>query len=247
MVAEKLPETRRRILESAAELLAEGGADAVSTRAVSAAAGVQAPTLYRLFGDKQGLLEELAAYGFERYLAEKQALGSTDDPIEDLRRGWDGHVEFGLANPAFYTLMYGTIRPGRPAAAAAHAEKLLCSVLERIARAGRLRVPVDTAARMVHSASSGVTLSLISAPQGERDPELSPRTRETILGAITTAAPEAGDAANAGSGEDASVSATALRLDALLDADSSALSPAEFSLLREWLQRLAASGGEVGR
>ncbi|ASU83956.1 TetR/AcrR family transcriptional regulator [Nocardiopsis gilva YIM 90087] len=247
MVAEKLPETRRRILESAAELLAEGGADAVSTRAVSAAAGVQAPTLYRLFGDKQGLLDELAAYGFERYLAEKEALGTTDDPVADLRRGWDRHVEFGVANPAFYVLMYGTIRPGRPAAAAEHARDLLGSLLERIARAGRLSVPVDTAARMVHAASSGVTLSLISAPEGERDPDLSPRTRETIIGAISTAGPEARDVGDQDAGAAVSVGTTALTLDALLDEQPAALTPTETALLRDWLRRLAGYRAENDR
>src|SRR5690606_40448701 len=81
MSSEKTPDPRRRILEAAAGLLAEGGPEAASTRAVAAAAGVQAPTLYRLFGDKQGLLEALAAHGFERYLADKQELGATDDPV----------------------------------------------------------------------------------------------------------------------------------------------------------------------
>ncbi len=45
---------RDRILQAAARLLAEGGREAVSTRAVSSAAGVQAPTIYRQFGDMQG-------------------------------------------------------------------------------------------------------------------------------------------------------------------------------------------------
>jgi hypothetical protein len=34
-------------VQAAARLLAEGGREAVSTRAVAAAAGVQAPTIYR--------------------------------------------------------------------------------------------------------------------------------------------------------------------------------------------------------
>jgi AcrR family transcriptional regulator len=36
------------------------GRRAVTTRAVAAGAGVQAPTIYRLFGDKDGLLDALA-------------------------------------------------------------------------------------------------------------------------------------------------------------------------------------------
>ena len=60
--------TRARIVAAAAGLLTKGGREAVSTRAVSAAAGVQAPTIYRLFGDKQGLLEAVASHGFTTYL-----------------------------------------------------------------------------------------------------------------------------------------------------------------------------------
>ena len=61
-------ETRQRIVEAAARLLEEGGREAVSTRAVSAAAGVQAPTIYRIFGDKRGLLDAVASHGLAAYL-----------------------------------------------------------------------------------------------------------------------------------------------------------------------------------
>src|SRR4030088_26518 len=104
--------TRARIVAAAAGLLTRGGREAVSTRAVSAAAGVQAPTIYRLFGDKQGLLEAVAIHGFTTYLNDKTDLKPTDDPVEDLRTGWDLHVGFGLANPALYSLIYGEPRPG---------------------------------------------------------------------------------------------------------------------------------------
>jgi len=50
---------RHRIVEAAVELLEKGGPDAVSTRAVAAAAGMQPPAIYRLFGDKEGLLEAI--------------------------------------------------------------------------------------------------------------------------------------------------------------------------------------------
>jgi AcrR family transcriptional regulator len=42
------------------QLLATGGRNAVTTRAVSATAGVQPPTIYRQFGDMQGLLGVVA-------------------------------------------------------------------------------------------------------------------------------------------------------------------------------------------
>lgn len=219
--------TRERILQAAARLLADSGGAPVSTRAVCAAAGVGAPTLYHHFGDKDGLLDAVVAYGFDRYLAEKRSRRSTGDPVEDLRRGWDAHVEFGLAHPAFYALMYGAGR--RRPAAAEEAYKILLHMTEEVARAGRLRVPVKTAAAMIQAASTGVTLKLIS--RDEKDPELSSRTREAILAAVST-----------GETEDrpSSVSAMAIALtSALKGRTPNTLSEAETAMLREWLTRVA--------
>ncbi|HEX2134255.1 MAG TPA: TetR/AcrR family transcriptional regulator, partial [Actinophytocola sp.] len=142
-------------------LLDEGGRDAVSTRAVSAAAGVQAPAIYRVFGDKQGLLDAVASHGFETYLRSKTANPVTDDPVADLRRGWDLHVEFGLTNPALYALTYGDQRPGVEPPAARQASAILAGLIHRIAAAGRLRVPEAQAAHLAHAGGRGVTLTLI--------------------------------------------------------------------------------------
>jgi AcrR family transcriptional regulator len=215
--------TRERILEAALGLLAEGGSDAVSTRAVSAAAGVQAPTIYRLFGDKQGLLDELATHGVGAYMAEKVAREPTDDPVADLRAGWDLHVGFGLANPALYTLMYGTPRP-TPAAKAAF--DVLTDHIRRIGRAGRLRVGEERAAQLVHAAGRGTTLSLIGADVP--DPGLSELAREAVIGAITTDAP-----AVAAPGPVPAAVAMLAELPYI-----ERLTPGEQSVMAEWLERV---------
>ncbi|MBB5960115.1 AcrR family transcriptional regulator [Saccharothrix tamanrassetensis] len=230
MAEVKTGTTRARIIAAAAELLAEGGIDAVSTRAVATAAGVQAPALYRLFGDKQGLLDAVAAHGFERYLATKREAPAGADPVDDLRRGWDSHVEFGSTHPAFYVLMYGVPQPGRRRAAAREAHRILLGILERAAEAGRLRMPAEAAASIVHAAATGVTLSLIADPSGDGDPDLSAHTRELVLAAVTTG--ERSD-------QDASLSARALALDMTLNRQTHPLTPAEAALLRDWLRRLA--------
>lgn len=56
-------DAREKILEAAAGLLAEAPVADVSTRAVCEAAGVGAPMLYRLFGDKAGLLAAVVDRG----------------------------------------------------------------------------------------------------------------------------------------------------------------------------------------
>src|ERR687890_87485 len=96
-------DVRARIVAAAVGLIAAGGRDAATTRAVAAAAGVQPPTIYRQFGDMRGLLDEVASYGFSKYLRDKTMRERAEDPVDDLRLGWDLHVGYGLANPAFYT------------------------------------------------------------------------------------------------------------------------------------------------
>jgi len=208
-----------------------GGREAVSTRAVSAAAGVQAPTIYRLFGDKQGLLEAVAAHGFTAYLNDKTDMKPSDDPVEDLRTGWDLHVGFGLANPALYSLMYGDPRPGASAPAAVAAAEVLAGHIRRIAEAGRLRVSEERAAHLVHAAGCGTTLTLIALPENRRDPALSDTAREAVIAAITTDAP--------GAATPGPVSA-AIALRAVLP-QTAALTLHERALLQEWLDRIARS------
>ncbi|MGF2047081.1 helix-turn-helix domain-containing protein, partial [Enterococcus gallinarum] len=55
-------DVRERIIAAAADLLQDGGTAAVTTRAVAERASTQAPTIYRLFGDKDGLLDAVAEH-----------------------------------------------------------------------------------------------------------------------------------------------------------------------------------------
>ncbi|GGM84343.1 TetR/AcrR family transcriptional regulator [Dactylosporangium sucinum] len=222
---------RDRILAAASALLTEGGREAVSTRAVSAAAGVQAPTIYRLFGDKQGLLEAVATHGFATYLTGRTARNPTDDPVADLRAGWDLHVGFGLANPALYALVYGEPRPGESPPAAVAAAGVLAAQIRRVAEAGRLRLPEPVAAHLVHSAGCGTTLTLIALAEQDRDMTLSQLAREAVIAAITTDSPAAARPGPA---------AAAVALRATLPR-TSVLTPHERGLLGEWLDRIASA------
>ncbi|MDT8912839.1 TetR/AcrR family transcriptional regulator [Amycolatopsis sp. PS_44_ISF1] len=224
------PQTsRERVLAAAAELLVSEGREGLSTRAVSAAAGIQPPTLYRLFGDKDGLLEAVAAYGFERFLESKRATPPSADPVEDLRRGWDQNCDFGLTQPEFYVLMYTESRPGQASPALREGIGILRRKVAKVAEAGRLRMSVERAVRLVHSTGMGVVLSLIATPPPERDLELSAIARENVLGLIVSdepSAPVTGPAARA----------AALRASL---AGTKVLSEGERLLMQEWLDRIA--------
>lgn len=169
------------------------------------------------------------------YLRDKTMRTREEDPIEDLRRGWDLHIGFGLANPAFYKLMYGDPVPGTEPAAAREASEILHGLVRRVAEAGRLRVGVERAARMIHAAGMGVVLSLIAVENEDRNPALSEETREAILAAVTT--DEIAGLDDEGAGDDR-VASRAVALKAVLPEASAGLTPGERIVLSEWLDKI---------
>lgn len=224
---------RERIVDSALRLLTEQGRDAVSTRAVSAAAGVQAPVIYRLFGDKRGLLDAVATRGFAAHLAVKRQLGEGQGPVEALRAGWDLNISFALANPALYALIWGEPHPGAPMAAELLGHQVLRDAVRRVAEAGRLRVPEDLAAQMLHAAGRGTALALLSQPEDRREGALSEANREAVVAALVTG--EAPQDSPAPQGDPVAV---AIALRALLPG-AAGLTDRERLLLEEWLDRIA--------
>jgi AcrR family transcriptional regulator len=220
-------------VEVAAELLAAHGPAAVTTRAVALAAGVQAPTIYRLFGDKTGLLDAVVQHGFARYLADKPAVGTSGDPVKALRAGWELHVGFGLANPELFRLMFTALRTPDGQAIAAAGTAVLRARVHRVAEAGLLRVTERRAVDLIRAAGTGVVFTLIDQVAGERDDALSDTAWESVCAAILTG-PAAASA-------DSGPAAAAVTLRAALPG-LTALTPAERGLLGDWLDRVAESG-----
>jgi AcrR family transcriptional regulator len=227
---------RTTILEAAERLLDASPDRDISTRSVCEAASVSAPMLYRLFGDKNGLLKAVVDYGFDRYLAGKRVAPRSDDPVADLRNGWDSHVAFALSHPAVYRLMYSSSFDEVPNAAG-EAMRLLCDVLDRCAAAGRLRIPTNLAAQAVMSANIGVALSLVTQPSRYHEPDLSSRVRDAVHRAILAESEPRGRPAKPAN----DLAPAALQLSALLAEQPVPLSHAESRLLREWLARIAAA------
>src|SRR6476469_6154268 len=236
------PDARARIVRAAVKLLATGGRNAVTTRAVSAAAGVQPPTIYRHFGDMQELLGVVARETLTVHVREQATRALTNDPVEDLRRGWDLHIAFGLAHPDAFALLYSAPSVTASVSVINEGVAVLQGLVARIAEAGRLRVDIAHATVLIHAAGTGVTLTLAATPPEYRDPRLSETMREAILTAITV--PASAETPNGGpnaapSAERVAVHAVALR--ALLAETPGVLSPAERQLLGDWLDRLAAA------
>ncbi|WP_228120868.1 TetR/AcrR family transcriptional regulator [Streptomyces fagopyri] len=248
--------TKARILDVAAALVARSPDGDVSTRAVCEAAGVGAPALYRHFGDKEGLLSAVVDHGFDQYLATKRGRGPGTDPVRDLRDGWDTHTDFALRNPNLYRLMNSPAMR-TPPAAALESHRILTEDLRRAAEQGKLRLAPELAAQMIMSANVGVCLMLVSRPATFDDMTLSRRVRDAVHTAVfvpevmADTAPGTGTSGTGTSGtttsggDEAQVPAVATRLGALLrQAPGTVFTPAESALLGEWLDRLSNTAPE---
>jgi len=223
-------DVRLALVTAAQRQLAASTDGDVATRAVCQEAGVTQPVLYRLFGDKQGLLDAVAEAALERYAQRKSDLEVTDDPVADLRAGWDDHTAFALGDPALYRLMFAP-RPGSASTVQQRIFALLEATLTRCAAAGALTTTPRQAAQLILPANIGLALSLIAQPALFDDPELSRRTREAVLATILD---EAGAAAATRSVRDA---ARQLHAQLLLDGTPD-LEAVEVALLNRWLERL---------
>lgn len=222
---------RARLVEVAAQLLAEQGPDAVTTRSVALAAGVQAPSIYRLFGDKDGLLDAVAEHGFVSYLERKPPVDLGDDPVEDLRAGWELHVGFGLANPALFRLMNTGTRTSGQRSAVESGAQVLRQRVRRVAQAGRLRVAEPRAVDLIRAAGTGVVFTLIDQPEDTRDESLADLAWAAVCGVILTDQRPAAPTGPA---------TAAVTLRAALPG-LTAFTPHESALLGDWLDRVADS------
>jgi AcrR family transcriptional regulator len=237
MPTEKQNQNRSRILDVTESLLRSIGRDAIAIRAVADAADVQLPTIYRLFGDKVGLLDAVAERGFTRYMAIDPEQRESLEPIEQLRHGWDIHVRFGLENPELYSLMYAESHSRKVTPAAQIALDGLNALIGRLAASGSLKVSHEEATFTAFASASGAVLSMYFLPKSLHDPIYLANIRESMIASITTEAndPDSGLIANA-------ASTLGGNLDRL-----KVLSPNEQNLLHEWLNRILASSGNSSR
>jgi AcrR family transcriptional regulator len=232
-------DTRAQMLKAAESQLQKSLDSDISTRAVCEAVGVGAPVLYRLFGDKNGLISAVVDNVFERYLSRKRAQPPSDDPVEDLYIAWDNHVAFALKNPAVYRMAYAPSLTEVPAAVD-EARRLLVKRLVRCAAAGRLNTTPDDAAQAMMAAVVGVNLCLLAEPATYSDPEMSRRVRDAVVGGLLF-----------DKGKRAAVRKTdtlkpvALQMAALIRQTPTPLTEPEVTLMLQWLETISAAASSV--
>lgn len=97
-------ERRRRIIQTAREMIRESGSTGLSMRALAARAGVSLATPYNLFGSRGavilGVLQDVREFQ-ARFAGLRDA-----DPLEQIFAAVDLAVAFYLADPPFYKTLW---------------------------------------------------------------------------------------------------------------------------------------------
>jgi AcrR family transcriptional regulator len=128
---------RHRLLAAAHAVLEEDGHGGLALREVARRAGVSAMAPYRHFDNREALLAELAAQGFDR-LADALTAAGVDAEGRSLAQAM-AYIGFARKNPGLFRLMFGPMDATQkarlqPAAAHAHAQ-LAAGVQRDLARA----------------------------------------------------------------------------------------------------------------
>ena len=128
----------REILDAAWTLMAREGVAEISVREVARAVGMRQQSLTYYFPTKTELLDALFADGFALLGRELDRLPENDDPVEAVVDLAVRVVDFCVANPARYHLMFQRTIPGFQPSEESHRVTIgvLSGLTRRLAAAG---------------------------------------------------------------------------------------------------------------
>lgn len=104
-------ELKDKILGAARELFVEEGYEAVTMRKIAERIEYSPTALYLHFETKDDILRALCDADFQALAGHFAGIAALPDPIERLRAAGHAYVEFGLAYPNHYRLMFMTPHP----------------------------------------------------------------------------------------------------------------------------------------
>ncbi len=154
---------RTRLCDVAEKLFAAHGPDGVTMREMADALGVSSMTPYRYFKDKDAILAAVRTRAFNQFAA----------AMESAKTG-NAYVDFALAHPAAYRLMFDVSQPTYAefpelVAAMGRARLTMGAGLRELAAAGRFKGDVELGAYVFWSTMHGaVMLELAGLLQGSK-------------------------------------------------------------------------------
>lgn len=168
---------RKRILVAARDIVYAEGTAALTMRRIADAIEYAPATLYQYFENREAIVRELCLAGYGELLAALRPALEVADPFERLEAIGRGYVEFGLAHPQTYRLVfmedpaitsaiYGAGPIEDETGAGRRAFAAIVTALEELRRGARLAadVPLEPLADAFWAALHGVVSLKLSCP-----------------------------------------------------------------------------------
>jgi AcrR family transcriptional regulator len=149
---------RARLCDAAEKLFAAHGPDGVTMREMADALGVSSMTPYRYFKDKDAILAAVRTRAFNQFAAAMESARRNT-----AARPGNAYVEFALAHPAAYRLMFDVSQPTfahypELVAAMGRARLTMGGGLRELAAEGRFKGDVELAAYVFWSTMHGAVM-----------------------------------------------------------------------------------------
>ena len=160
---------RAALLQAAAEMVAESGPEAASTRAIAHRVGVAPSAMFRHFRDKRALFTAYAADGFRRLaLAVAEARAEAGDAAErQIAAAGRAYLDFALRDPGLFRVMFRADQINLDDPDLVTARAMLEAALRRGARPrGHGDAPL-----LVHAVLQGLASLTLETDLGDELPE----------------------------------------------------------------------------
>jgi AcrR family transcriptional regulator len=108
----EMMDSKTKILNAASELFEQGGAKALSVRAISGRAGLSTIGIYNHFNGKQGILDALYIEGFELVMDAMNVKDKTLSPRDTVLKALSNYVNMAREHTGHYRLIFGSGEPG---------------------------------------------------------------------------------------------------------------------------------------
>ncbi|MGA8046951.1 MAG: helix-turn-helix domain-containing protein [Dermatophilaceae bacterium] len=181
-VARRQERTRAEILEAAWQVAAEEGIAGLSLREVADRVGLRTPSLYSYYTSKHDLYDAMFAAGNRDLIAQFRTLDQPTDTHERARAYLRGFVDFCVADPARYQLLFQRTIPGfepSPESYALAEEAYELAVRRPLAEVG---VTDQAAVDLATAIGAGLAAQqLANDPAGDRWTRLTDAAADLIL------------------------------------------------------------------
>lgn len=175
---------RQRLLEISSEVIAQHGADALSVRKVTAAAGTTTAAVYSLFGSREALIDSVITEGFDRFASHLDAVPHTADPAADMLALGKAYRANALQNPHFYRVMFSALHDTEGGDPGVKTFTILVEAVERAAQCNRSQA--QTRAQRIWAYVHGlVSLELAGLLRDPTDSDSAERAYVASLRAAT--------------------------------------------------------------